>query len=121
MTGLANTNPALPCGATATAPRRPGLRFSVNVRSGVEKNLTKPRNVAPLFRGRIGLISARIRRAFSAQPAQDPAGDGPAADNFQPSDCWPMEVVSGQYLFHGADIAITRCALSVGKSGGFTA
>lgn len=67
------------------------------------------------------LLSRLVRRAFSAVRLQDPARDGPAIDELQPSDCWPMEVVSGQFLFHGADIAITRASLSAGKSGEFTA
>ena len=49
---------------------------------------------------RLPLISRLVRRAFSAQPADDLAGDGPAASDLPDSDCWPMEIVTGQVSFH---------------------
>jgi len=108
----------------STNPARSGfLPVSCSEGAGVETAVGRGFEPPPRrFPGATRLMSSLVRRAFSEPEAsQEPTGDGPAACNLPDSDCWPMEVVNGQFLFHGADIATTRAQLSAGKGGSFTA
>lgn len=76
-----------------------------------------------LARGRT-LLSPLVRKAFSDAAAQDCPGDRPAAVKPRlerdpladaPSDCWPMEVISGGVHFHNRVHDSHETVLSAGK------
>jgi len=69
------------------------------------------------LRSHIGLLSRRIRDAFSAQSAEDPTGDYPPA-----SDCWPMAALNDEAVArHALEYVAGPTVLSPGKSPAFTA
>lgn len=67
------------------------------------------------------LISSLVRRAFGdPEASEDLAGDWPTASELQPSDCWPMEIVTGAVRFHADRNVTSPTQLSLGKSGSVT-